>query len=246
MQARLQPGIGVEQVAEAASAHLHLLAQARAEVEHAGAVRSAQPLLAGAGIGVAAQRVHVHGDRADALRAVEQHGHVDLRELRRRRGAADPAHVRAGHQPSAGADLVGDPRQRHFADRDAAQLARGHQRPEQARVLLIAGQDLVSGPQRKPGNGAGDALARAARERQVAGLASEQTRIRPAQVTAELAATPEVRAAAPLLRLALELLRGRLDRARGERPVGARVQIRHTPEHGELGAQRGEVHSPRE
>ena len=40
------------------------------------AVGAAHPLLPGAGVGVAAERAHVDLDRAEALRAVEQHGHV--------------------------------------------------------------------------------------------------------------------------------------------------------------------------
>ena len=120
----MQPGFGVREVAEAAFAHLEALAQARAHVQHAGAVGTAEPLLTGARIRVAAERVHVHGDRAHALRPVEQHGHVHVGQLAGRLAAAHPADVRAGDQTRGGTDLFGDPRERDFTHRQPAQLAR--------------------------------------------------------------------------------------------------------------------------
>ena len=141
---RVEPGVGVGEVDVAASGDAQTLAQRGADPQRPGAVRSAQPLLPGAGVGVAAERVHVHGDGADALGAVEQHRHVELAELGGRQRAADPADVRAGDQPRARTDRVGDLRERHFAHLDAAQLARGGQRAQQPGVLLVAGEDLIA------------------------------------------------------------------------------------------------------
>ena len=145
VQPRVQPGVGVGEVGVAAPRDRQALAQRRADVQHAGAVRAAQPLLPGARVGVAAERRHVH------------------RRRRRRPGRRRAAPARRARASSAGAKQpliqptceqatrrVRGPtasaisRERDFADAHAAQLARGAERAQQPGVLLVAGQDLIA------------------------------------------------------------------------------------------------------
>ena len=83
--ARLEAARGVLEGEVAGRDRAHALAELRREVEHPGAVGAAQPLLAGGGVGGAAERLDVDRHRAGALRAVEDHRHVDARPARRAR-----------------------------------------------------------------------------------------------------------------------------------------------------------------
>ena len=218
-----QAGVGVVEVGVAATRDRQALAQRGADVEHARAVGSAQPLLPGAGVGVAAERVDVDRHRADALGAVEQHRHVELGELRRREQPAHPADVRAGDQSRARADRVGELAERHFADLDAAQLARGAERAEQPGVLLVAGQDLIAGAELEPADHLRHAFARAGRQRDI-GRRRSRARARRPRAAGRSARVRRSKCAdaRPSLRLALQLRGGGRDRARGQRAVGAR------------------------
>ena len=68
-----------------------LLRERGVEPEEAGAVGAAQPLLAGRGVGDAAERARVDVDRAGALRAVEDHRDVELGQRRRARPRRRPS-----------------------------------------------------------------------------------------------------------------------------------------------------------
>ncbi len=144
VQPRVEPCPRVEQVSVAATAHLQALSEGRGDVEHAEAVWSAQPLLSGTRVGIAAERAHVYRHGPDSLGAVEHDGHLQLRQLRRRQPAAHPAHVRARHQPCALCHRLGDACERDRPNRDAAQRACGPERAEQARVLFLAREDLIA------------------------------------------------------------------------------------------------------
>ena len=95
----------------------------RLDVQQPGAVGPAQPLLAGGGVGGAAQRVDVDRHGAGALRAVEHDRHVELGQRGGRELAGDPRDVRAGDERGARGHGVGDVAQRDGPDRRAA--ARG-------------------------------------------------------------------------------------------------------------------------
>ena len=183
--------------------------------------------------------MHVDGYRARALRAVEDHRHVQVRQRRGRDAAAHPAHVAARNRARAGGDLVGDPLQRHFAHAHPVQLARCDQRSQQARVLLVAGEDLVALAQIQPADRHGEALARARRQRHIARVAAQCGGVLATQLAGELAAPLEVRPRTPLLGGALQLGCGRLRCLGRERTVGAGIQLSERPQDRELGAQRG-------
>ena len=70
-------------------------------------------------------------------------------------------------------------REGDFADADAVQLAGGAESAEQARVLLVAGDDLIAGGEADPGDHVGHAFGRAGGQRDVRGLRAEQPRHRP-------------------------------------------------------------------
>ena len=73
---RIQAAGRPQQVAERRAQRLQALAPFGRERQQAGADRPAEPLLPGTRVEGAAERPHVDRDRADALRAVEQHGHA--------------------------------------------------------------------------------------------------------------------------------------------------------------------------
>ncbi len=155
----VQADVGVLQVAVAAARDGDALAQLGGHVEHAGAVGPAQPLLAGARVGVAAQSAQVDWHRAHALRAVEDERHVERRQLARRDQAARPADVRAGDERCLRRDRFGELAHRGFAHAHAVQLACRTERAEQPGVLLVAGEDLVVGAERQPAEHLRDAFA---------------------------------------------------------------------------------------
>ena len=134
------------------------------------------------GVRGAAELDDVDRDRARALRAVEDHRHVDARRAR-------PARSRRVCQLTCEQatsvvlrpDRVGEVGERHRADLRAA-LARRDQRPDQARVLLVGGDDLVAGPDVEPGQHLADPLARRRRERDVGDVAAEQLGVAGAQL----------------------------------------------------------------
>jgi hypothetical protein len=80
-----------------------------------------------------------------------------------------------------------------------------------------------------------DPLARRGRQREVRRVAPERRGVERPQLIIELRATFEVRLRATQLRLSLELLCGCPHRARGQRPIGAGVQIRQPLKDGKLG-----------
>ncbi len=246
VQRGLDAGGGVGEVAVAAPGDAQALAQPWRHIEHARAVRTAQPLLTGARVGVAAERVHVHRHRAHALGAVEQDRHLELGQLRRREGPAHPAHVRAGHEPRARVHRFGQLAQRRFTYLHAVQLARGRERPQQARVLLVARQDLIATGELQPTDRLRDALGRARGQREVGRVTAEERGVGRPQRVCELGAAFEVGNRAALEQLALELGGGRPRGGRGQRPVGAGVQVGRALQHGKLGSQRGQAHEARE
>ena len=126
---RLEPARGVLEGDVAGGDRPDPLAPAGGDVEHPGAVAAAQPLLARGRVGGAVERLHVDRHGAGALRAVEDHGHVDLRQLLRRELARDPADVRADHERRGGAHRV-----RELAERDEPdRRRRDRARPSAAR-----------------------------------------------------------------------------------------------------------------
>ena len=160
--------------------------------QHARADRAAEPLLAGAGVEAAAQRRHVERDRADALGAVEQDGHVAEVRQALHDAAVDPADVRAGDELRPRPDRLGDLRERRDAQRDPALVAGGRERSLQAGVLLVGGHDLVAGLQVERVEHAHDALARARRQRDVVGGGADQLRVGLAQARARVEHRAEV------------------------------------------------------
>ena len=212
------------------------------DVEHPGAVAAAQPLLAGGRVGGAVERGHVDRDGAGALRAVEDHGHVDLRELLRRELAGDPPDVRADHERGGGADRVRELGERDEPDRRAA-VARGLQRPDHARVLLVGGDDLVArargpsrpSPRRCPRSWRSSA--RRPRPRRPSRAHSPRAAAPGARSGARSAASRGPRRARPRARPAPNRTA-----AAAQRPVRPRVQVRDPFEDRELGAEGGGVH----
>ncbi len=101
-------------------------------------------------------------------------------------------------------------------------------------MLLIAGEDLLARVQLEALDRLGDPLGRARRQRHVGAVAAEELRVAPPQTPAQLRAALEVGRGPALDQLTLELLRGGLGRPRRQRPVGARVQVRESLEHGKL------------
>ena len=219
------PAFGSARLRVAAPRDLEALAQRRAHVQHPGAVGAAQPLLPGARVGVAAQRAHVHGDRA--------------RRPGRRRAA--PAPPRSASSAGASAPLIqptceqatrrvrgptalGDlaPAAPRARSRRAARARR--QRAQQPGVLLVAGQDLIARAELQAADHLRDALARAARQRDVARRRSRAPRRRRSRSCAARARARRSKCACarPSLGLALELLRAR-------RATAARAAARRCP-----------------
>ncbi len=92
----------------------------------------------------------------------------------------------------------------------------------------------------------GHALAGAGGQRDVVGVGAEQRRVGVTQRPFELAAAFEVRGCASVGELALELALGCLHGARGQRSVGAGVEIRDGAQDGKLLAQPRQAHKSRE
>ncbi len=206
------------------------------DVEVAGSVRPAEPLLARRGVEVAAQQVHVQGHRADPLGAVEQHRHAGRAE-----GAAVhdlaglPRHVRAGDQLRALADRARQLRERRDPHLDARARLQGGERGEHAGVLLVAGQHLVARLERQRGEHGVDSVRRGAGERDLAGLAAEHGGGMPAQLLHALEHALDQRPpGAALVDLPLERGPSGFSRPGRDGPVRARVQVGHALEHREL------------
>ena len=113
-------------------------------------------------------------------------------------------------------------------------------------MLLVAGEDLIAASELQASDRHRDALGGAGRDRDVGGLAAERRGVGSAELLGELLAPGEVRLRASLLDLPLEHLGRRASRPCGERPVGARVQVRQPIQNGKLGSQASGVHSQRE
>ncbi len=190
------------------------------------AVGAAQPLLSGAGVGVAAERAHVDGHGADALGAVEQHRHVELGRARRARASRSPsrrasrrrgacAGRRASASSASGTSRTSTPRSSRAAP--ARRAARGAPR-------RWSGSHRRARAARPPITCAMPSVVQVVSATSAASHA-ERGGVGGAQLGVQLAAALEVRGGAPLAELALELAFGGGDRARGQRPVGARVQV---------------------
>jgi hypothetical protein len=133
-----------------------------------------------------------------------------------------------------------------LADGGAHDVAGRRERAEQARVLLVAGQDLIARAEVHAHHDLAHPFGRAGRQRDVGRVRSERPRVRRAQGLRELRATFEMGQRAPLGELAVELGARGLDGAARQRPVGAGVEVRALGEHGELAAQSGRIHDRRE
>jgi hypothetical protein len=119
------------------------------------------------------------------------------------------------------------------------------ERPEQARVLLVAGQHLVAGAELERGERGVHPVGRGVGEGELVDVAAEQARQLPAQLLAEPEQALEVRhPAAALGRLPLDLTGRRGRRPGGHRSLGPGVQVGEAFEYGELGAQLTGVHGP--
>ena len=170
-------------------------------------------------------------------------------ELRGREAAAHPADVRAGDEARARADCVGDLRERHRADRDAA-AARAP--PTSAPSSPGCSSSLVTISSPRPSSQAADHLGDAPRSCEVVSARSAASRSRaPRRRAARSSALSSERrskcaVARPCSASRSSSARGRLHRARGQRPVGAGVQIRQPLEGRETRHVTREVHKPRE
>lgn len=225
VQRRLQAGARVRVVHISATRDDQTIAQLGAHPQHAGAVGTAQPLLARARVGGTAQSAKLDRYRADPLGSIEQHGNIQLGQGRGSEAAAEPAHVRTGDQGCVGGHPVGQLAQRYGANGDAEMVARGLQRPHEAGMLLVAGEDLLASGQPQPGDDRAHSLAGAGRERDIARVGSQGLRVERAQPVAQLAPALKMRLPAAVALLAVELLVGGGHRAVGQRPVGPRVQV---------------------
>ena len=229
VQLRRQALVRVGQVGVAAPGDLQPLAQRRADVQHA---RSRRGRTA-----TSARRRRRRRSRARARRPGPR------RRPGRRRAApgrppppAPPARGcrsssrRASRRPGAccGPTAFGDLRQRHRADRDAAQLARRDQRAEQPGVLLVAGHDLIARA-RAPGRRSParcPSLVRG-RQREVRRVAAERRGVERAQLPAQLGAPFEMRRACVPARPRAQLRRRRP--ARRARAAARRCRRSGTP-----------------
>ena len=221
----------------------HPLLQRGGDVQAAGRLRAAQPLLPRCRVGGGADRRDVHLDRADPLRTVVDDRHVERGQLvHRRHLAVHPADVRERHQPRPRPDGASGLGQRHLPHVDAA-VARGAQRAEQPRVLGVAGHDLVAAAEFEPGDHLPDPLAGPGRDRDVRGRhVTEQPCVAAAQLRQHLRLALERRDETALGQLAFEFRTSRLDRDPRQRPIRPRVEVRGALEDGEVGAQRFDVH----
>ena len=129
---------------------------------------------------------------------------------------------------------------------EAAPPPRGLERREQARMFLVAREDLVAGPEPERRHHGGDSVGGGPRERDVLGGANHQPRKPLAQLAGHPDEPLEVRpAGAPLVELVLDLAYGGLRAAGRHRAVGPRVQERDTCADRELGAEGVGVHGAR-
>ncbi len=113
---------------------------------------------------------------------------------------------------------------------------------EQARVLLVAGDDLVTGLQVEPREHGVDAIGRRAGQGEAVGVAAEHAGVSGAQAGREVADGLHVRlAAAPAVELERDPLADGIGRAAGERALGPGVQIRGPLQDRELGSEFGGV-----
>ena len=161
----------------------------------------------------------------------------------RRRPAAHPRHVRARNQPRRARHLAGELGERHDADLDPMAPAGPAERREQARVLLVGGQDLVAGAEIEPGDHGVDAVGRRAGQRDLGRLAAERARRTPARACAAspMSASKYGRPHRP--DSASASIRRWTASAGGarHRTLGAGVEVREPLEHRELGAEGGRV-----
>ena len=117
--------------------------------ERTGQVGAAEPLLAAHGVEVRTR--DIDRDRADALRAVDEHRHLRrvAERVPREHLAVDPRYGRRRDQPRARGDLaldqVVDIRRRRVAHpRDPEGRAACDERPGESEVLCVGGDDLVA------------------------------------------------------------------------------------------------------
>ncbi len=202
-----------------------------ADVERAGRVGPARPLLAGDRVVVERGRVDL--DRASRLGAVDQDRQAGfLPQLRDwKQVAGHPRDVRQREQARARPDLGEEPLERLRGleaprRRDPDTRPRRVQRPEQPEVLLVRGHDLVVRAEPEPGEDDVAAVRGRRRQRDVVGGHADQRR----QLAAHaLAQRPRLRVVAgtcaPLREVDERLRHHRLRGLPRERAVRAGVEI---------------------
>ncbi len=212
------------------------LREARFEPQHPGPVSPAHPLLAGAGVGGAAERAHVRGHGADALGAVEQDGRVDVGEARVGHLTGEPPDVGAGDEGRRLRDVVGERRERPGADGDTT-LAGGHDRAEEPGVLALGDEDLVTRAEPHADDDAREALAGRRGQGDLVGGHREALRVDRFEHSLGLESPFEVLDPASLAQRAVQRLPGRVDGDLRERAVRPGVEVGGVLEDGEGGAQ---------
>ncbi len=214
------------------------MATVGAHVEVAGAIRAAEPLLSRGRVEVAAQGVHVDGHGAESLRAVQHHRRARRGQCRRVHDRPrDPGDVRAGHQPRLGADVRGHLRERDRLHAHPAPLAHHPEWRQDAGVLLDGGQHLVAAPEVESREHRVDPVRGRPGEGQLGGVAAEEAGHPGAQALHAVEdRVEEVSPGAAVFGLVRQRRARSLQGAPGHRTVGARIQVRHAREHGELGA----------
>jgi hypothetical protein len=146
--------------------------------------------------------------------------------------------VRCGDQPGGGTDRGRQVVEPDHADAHTAPLAQAPQRREHARVLLVAGQDLVAGAEVERSQRRVDAVGRRAGDGELLGVRVHHGRdARAQQVDAPHTALHVRLAAAPAFELEVERPHGRLVAAARHRAGRARVEVLDPLQDGELGAQ---------
>ena len=208
-----------------------------ADVERAGRVRAAQPLLRGDGVEV--ERAGVDRDRAGRLRAVDE---------QRQPARAPRSCARSSRRPvvqstceSAISCVRGVTAARiasSSASRDDDARAGRVQRPDQAEVLLVGRDDLVLGAEAEPGEHDRAAARRRVGERDVLGSTPSTAASPRARLSRSSSISLEVRPCRSGPRSdrarACAVIASTVARASG--PVRARVEVRVALEHGELRA----------
>ena len=156
------------------------VAPGRGDVEQTGTDRAAEPLLARCRVEGTAELADVGRDRTGALRSVEQHGHVDGREIGGRR-ARGPGDLRTGDQASRGATASASRSAATARTLIAVWRRSAPSGPSRPGMLALGDQHLVAGGEIEPEHDTDDSLARRRRQRDVLGRRRQQRRVRAAK-----------------------------------------------------------------